>query len=461
MLVTEQDYGKIHQFLQEQRWNNGYEYVAYPNDGLPVNKYQLVCFSTDLQAQEYCFKNMTDMDTYAFLGIRSAYRTMSEGTHGLTPMIERNGAIDIAAMVDAHYQKLENEQLSQNKKGVVMNEENRVKLIEQVLFSGFGNEHRDEIRAILLEELPNSTIKHKEFVGKDLTVESRLNFRKSEESDRQFYNSFSSGLYRGNDVIVKPQLFKLDHTYYMDENGSPLRKNVNPTRVEVQNLLLGRAIRKDLVEKIKGVDHWRNAWIKMDFNQVDNKGRILREEFPDYNLHAHLEKIPFLKELEDPNTFGGRIQSLEKGNQQLFTAYRGEHEIKIFLEADPKLNDVLVYDYTMKRTTVEQISSELDRMEQGIGNEVVLENNVKVASGMEQDQNTRVAEQKDSPNLSAGNQVEPSQKDNVKQDNAIVPARDNGVQNKVGQHDTKNRADQKTADNQKTGNKAKPRRQRM
>lgn len=98
-------YKEVLDYLVSQRWE-GMEYVTFQIGSGPVPKESLCTFMNHYEAQEYCFENSIDHDLYACLPIRSVYRCMSEALDDKSLLIEKDGVVDISAMVNLHYERM-------------------------------------------------------------------------------------------------------------------------------------------------------------------------------------------------------------------------------------------------------------------------------------------------------------------------------------------------------------------
>jgi hypothetical protein len=78
--------------------------------------------------------------------------------------------------------------------------------------------------------------------------EATMNFRKSETTDRYFFNNYHASLEKGKDE-------KAEQTFY-------LNKGKGVTGKEAFNLLDGRSVHKDLVTK-EGQPY--KAWMQLNF----------------------------------------------------------------------------------------------------------------------------------------------------------------------------------------------------
>lgn len=117
------EYKQILDHLVKERWE-GMEYVTFLTGSGPVSKEGLFTFIDHYEAQEYCSDNSTDLDAYAYLPIRSVYRCMSEALEDKSLLVEKDGVVDISAMVDLHYERLSEKAAisDQNSAGTEQNE---------------------------------------------------------------------------------------------------------------------------------------------------------------------------------------------------------------------------------------------------------------------------------------------------------------------------------------------------
>ena len=70
-----------------------------------------------------------------------------------------------------------------------MNEKNFEYLKDQVKYTGFGEGLESELKAKMQNEEPNFTLSHNVQYGNDTAV-ATLNFKKSDQSDMYFFNSY-------------------------------------------------------------------------------------------------------------------------------------------------------------------------------------------------------------------------------------------------------------------------------
>lgn len=215
-----------------------------------------------------------------------------------------------------------------------MNQKNFEFLRDQIKFTGFGESLENALKENLQNGKSEFKVMHEVSFGKDL-LSLDLNFKKSEQSDMYFFNSYKLGLHKDNSKEV------LEQTFYIN-------KESNITVKEAYNLLEGRAVNKDLKNKEGEV---YNAWLKMDFKEADDKGNFKINHYHQnygYDLETNLAKHP-IKELENPKFKEDLINSLKKGNIQSVTFLVDGVEKKQFIEANPQFKTINVYDGSMQR----------------------------------------------------------------------------------------------------------------
>lgn len=225
-----------------------------------------------------------------------------------------------------------------------MNEKNHDYLKDQLKYTGFGEDAQAQLRDNLMKAQNEFSIKQVTAYGKD-ELSVSLNFKKSTNSDMFFSNNYRAELAKpGSDV-------KISQTFYMNNEGR------NITQKEAYNLLDGRSVNKDLVNK-DGQIH--NAWIKLDFKETTASGNYKMRQFsPEYGfeLEKTLEKFP-VKELLDPKERVRLFESLERGNRQAVTFKGEDGEHKRFIEANPQFKSVTIFDENQKRIRQQDILSE-------------------------------------------------------------------------------------------------------
>ncbi len=126
---------------------------------------------------------------------------------------------------------------------------------------------------------------------------------------------------------------------------------------EAYNLMDGRAVNKDLVNKQE--DKY-NSWVQLDRNDADEKGNFKVKHFHEnygYDLEAVLSKHK-IKELGDDTDKGRLIDSLKKGNKQSVTFIKEGEEQKGFVQANPQYKSLKIFDGKGKEIRQNETRSE-------------------------------------------------------------------------------------------------------
>lgn len=216
-----------------------------------------------------------------------------------------------------------------------MNEKNVEYLKDQLKYNGFGDAMENVLRENITKNNQEFKVDHELKYGNDI-ASTTLNFKKSDQSDLYFFNSYDIKLQK------ERQSEALSQTFYINKDN-------NITAKEAYNLMEGRAVNKDLKNKDGEI---YNAWIKMDFKgNADEKGNFKLNHYHQnygYDLEASLGKHS-IKELETPKFKDDLINSLKKGNIQSVTFVIGGVEKKQFVEANPHFKTINVYDSAMQR----------------------------------------------------------------------------------------------------------------
>jgi hypothetical protein len=215
-----------------------------------------------------------------------------------------------------------------------MNEKNFEYLRDQVKYTGFGEGLEEELKEKMQQQNPGFNIDHEAYYGEDL-ARVCLNFKKSDQNDMYFFNSYKI------DFLKENSIESLEQTFYIN-------KGSNITMKEAYNLMEGRAVNKELINK-EGQRY--NAWIQMDFKETDSSGNFKLKQYHQnygYDLENTLSKHP-IRELENPKYKEDLIDSIKKGNLQLVTFVQDANNIKYFIEANPQFKIINVYDGNRQR----------------------------------------------------------------------------------------------------------------
>ncbi|SEJ69492.1 hypothetical protein SAMN04487995_5987 [Dyadobacter koreensis] len=228
-----------------------------------------------------------------------------------------------------------------------MNEQNFEYLKDQLKFTGFGVDLNGQLKENLQKPQNEFTLSHLATYGKD-EVASRLHFKKSTESDRFFFNSYDASLKKENSENTLRQNF-------------PIHKDGSVTRKEAYNLLDGRAVNKDLVNKDGKL---YNAWIELNFKETTSSGNFKLQRYSEqygFDLEKALSRLP-IKEIGNVQDKSKLLDSLRKGNRQAITLSGNDSDQKAFVEASPKFKSIVVYDQNHQR--IRQNQSEKNAVSQ-------------------------------------------------------------------------------------------------
>jgi hypothetical protein len=218
-----------------------------------------------------------------------------------------------------------------------MKQENYDYLKQQVKNAGFGEALDNPLKEKMESNEPKFQLKHDQQFGKD-AVEATLNFRKADQNDNYYFNSYEVAIKKDPENLKKPTP---KQTFYVGKDN-------NFSLDEAYNLLNNRFVNKDLVNQ-KGEAY--NGWVKLNFKDTEVNGNYKMQHYTDkwqFNLETALDKYPMIKELsKDLNNGADRanlIESLKKGNRPEITLVQDGAEKKGFVEANPYLRSVRVTD---------------------------------------------------------------------------------------------------------------------
>ena len=211
--------------------------------------------------------------------------------------------IDLSELLRSYYRN-ELHDTTNTKNNLIMNEKNFDYLKDQVKYTGFGEALEGELRQNIEQQQPAFSLKHDTFYGDD-KVAAELSFKKSEQTDLYFFNSYKVQLQKEGG----PE--SLEQTFYINKGN-------NITLKEAYNLMEGRAVNKDLTSREGEV---YNAWVQLDFKDADSNGNFRLNHYHEnygYNLESALSKHP-IKELDNTSHKEDHMNSLKKGNLQSAT----------------------------------------------------------------------------------------------------------------------------------------------
>lgn len=229
-----------------------------------------------------------------------------------------------------------------------MHEKNYEYLRKQVNYTGYEGLD-DKLKENLEKQLPKFALTHQKMFDKD-TVDSVLNFTKSNKTDLTFFNTVQMKLQKEKSKDI------IEQTFYIKEKGDQ-----NITLQEAYNLMSGRSVYKELTNKGEQI---YNAWIQINFDQVNSKGSFKYHQYNDnygFNLKNALEKHSIKFEtLQDKLDL---LNSLKKGDRVLVPYIVADKVEQRYIEANPQFKIINVYDINLQRLASKKIHGEKNVVE--------------------------------------------------------------------------------------------------
>lgn len=205
----------------------------------------------------------------------------------------------------------------------------------------------------------NVNNKQQEKGGVDAEINYTLNFKKSATGEMQFFNSYDAEL-------IKKDGTKLNHNFSI--SNTPGAKNI--TALEAFNLLDGRFVNKDLVNK---EGQKANYWVGIDFDadkkENNNYAFKMFHQNYGYDLKASMDKVG-----AEPSE--QLIKGLEKGNRMPMHIVQNNKIESLFADANPQMKTFNFYDKSGNKQFIK------------IDNEVEKSQNNKVDNKPQEEQNT-------------------------------------------------------------------------
>lgn len=195
---------------------------------------------------------------------------------------------------------------------------------------GFPDEVLQKMEAQLKTGAKEFKVDHE--IGKQNgeLVQYELKFKKSNETNNYFFNSYTATLKTGVEDRDKTQNFNI-------RNGNNIHMD------EAFNLAAGRTVQKSMVNA--DGDTYQ-AWLKVDFSQKDKYDNYKVDQFHErygYNLEKALDKFP-IAELAKPEEKAGLVASLKAGNLAAVTITKDGKDTLLFIEANPRLRTINIKD---------------------------------------------------------------------------------------------------------------------
>lgn len=321
-------------FAQEMAFN-GHRFAAF-NTYEVTDTYTIEFFRKSLDVQEYCLVMTNDANYFQNVTVELLIDDLKAVVESGIDISE-NEAFDLTGFAKRFRDR--KELLENNLNTKTMNQKNLEYLKDQLKYTGFGETFDAELKENMMKGDKDFKIMHTGIMNNGLpnkdTLTVELNFKKSEQTDMYFFNSYHVNLQKEEN---KPGL---EQTFYINKDSASV------TMKEAYNLMEGRSVNKDLKTK-EGESY--NCWLKMNFKESDNGNFKLNQYHQNYgyDLEASLSKHS-IKEINTPQYKEDLLNSLKKGNLQSVTFVVGGAESKMYVEANPQFKTVNVYDANLQR----------------------------------------------------------------------------------------------------------------
>lgn len=313
--------------------SNGEHWMAYNGSPYFIDKDDVAFFKSEVDADAFSRDNISDRDHFNVIEIYSVADILKRIPYGRelaeridpdsNPLYNKDGNAFTDALID-HF---EQSKISNNKINN-MNENNLKYLKDNLKYTGFGEALNGELEKNIKEQKPEFQL-HFTTELNNKPFNATLNFRKGDNSDMYFFNSYKASIERNDGQ-------KVEQTFQIKKG-----KGINGK--EAYNLLQGRAVYKDMVNK-EGQPF--KAWQKLNFDEKDKYGNHLVNQFHEkygYDLPYAVNKFPVL-EMDGGEAQEKLLKSLERGNAQSVTIEIDGKQEKFFMEANPERKTVNVYD---------------------------------------------------------------------------------------------------------------------
>ena len=295
-----------------------HNWIAYRSDSYYLQKGDLLAFRSIEEARDFKIGAAFAGNAYRLIYATSVIATYRQ--------IERGGA-------------LRRQNNFQTFKSMFMNEKNFEYLRDSLKYTGFGDGLAEALKEQMKSGAPSFHLSFDAAINKK-PFSAVLSFRKSDNSDMYFFNSYHAALQRSNGEVK-------DHVFY-------LNKGKGVTVKEAYNLLEGRAVYKELENKEGQKYH---AWLQIDFGKRDKNNNHDMKQYHEqygYDLKEALAKFP-IRDMKEPDLRDILLSSLQKGNLQAAAFEKEGGFVRMFIEANPQYKSVNLYDSDLKRVPKEQL----------------------------------------------------------------------------------------------------------
>ncbi|MGE8425535.1 MAG: hypothetical protein ACN6PI_22045, partial [Sphingobacterium siyangense] len=225
-----------------------------------------------------------------------------------------------------------------------MNENNIEYLKKSLEYLGFGKKLNDVLENAIRKEIPTFSLgietKMRPLESKNQnaerteTLQFKINFNRSGESDQYFLNSYLVTLNKKNDPIVREQTFNLARDHRI-------------TALQAYKLLSGLSLEKDVylkgnndqVSQANEQGQKNPIWLKLNLDITDAYGnhplRTFRPEYG-YDLVKTLATYP-IKDIESPDKLQEVLTTLRNGNYYHTEMMIGNKNVPVSIAANPQI----------------------------------------------------------------------------------------------------------------------------
>ena len=310
-------------FANHENW------VAYNNTLLFVHADDIRFFTNQEDANDFCFDNLNEVENWRVVRITSLedFKTKVEA---VMPGLFYKPVETMAVVQETSASFFPKELLFKNKK-IIMTAENLEYLKNQLLFLGFGEGLNSQLESKMKEGKSEFTLDASSEFGTD-KMQAVIHFRHSEKDGKEAYfcNHYIATLLREDQ--------NRSQMIYVNSKGQSI------TFKESCNLLNSRSVYKEITPK-EGAPY--KAWLKIDHENIDPKTGYpkLRQFSANYgfDLKEAVGRLDF-KGMKYDDQLKGLMKSLQKGNTASVVLMKEGKEIPVFIEANPQLKTLNMYD---------------------------------------------------------------------------------------------------------------------
>jgi hypothetical protein len=248
-----------------------------------------------------------------------------------------------------------------------MNQKNLLYLKDNLLFLGFGKDLYGALQKNIEQRFPEFILKQETIIN-DKPFSATLYFKKGEQSDLYFFNSW--------EAVLKGAEEKRSQTFH-------IHKGYGITFKEAFNLLEGRAVYKSLFNK-EGEPY--KAWLQLDLGIRETSGQFKWKQYHErygFNLEKTLKALP-LQELENGKQKERLLHLLQKGARVEVTLEKPGHIERLWVEAAPQFKSLNVYDHQGQLLSKVALELRLRPLQQSTTGEVTLLGKAVLSKGQQQ-----------------------------------------------------------------------------